>query len=168
IPLFIIVSLMGGLLSVYFTLLVTRLKKIFGNINNNFVRVNLGAISVGTLIFIFPALYGDSYHGLKDLLSDTGSFTLLSLAFLILLKPLAASLTLGAGGDGGVFAPSIVAGAFLGYFFAQFCNVHFGMNLIPLNFALVGACVTLSASIYAPFTSLIFACNRVPNGFKLF
>lgn len=168
IPLFIIVSLMGGLLSVYFTLLVTRLKKIFGNINNNFVRVNLGAISVGTLIFIFPALYGDSYHGLKDLLSDTGSFTLLSLAFLILLKPLAASLTLGAGGDGGVFAPSIVAGAFLGYFFAQLCNAQFDMQLLPLNFALVGAAATLSASIYAPLTALFLICSLVPNGYQLF
>lgn len=168
IPLFLLVSLMGGLLSVYFTWLVTRLKKFFGNINNNFVRVNLGAVTVGIFIFLFPALYGDSYHGLKDLLNDSGTFTWLSLAILILLKPLAASLTLGAGGDGGVFAPSIVAGAFLGFLFAQLCNAQFGMQLVPLNFALVGAAATLSASIYAPLTALILVCNIVPNGYELF
>ncbi len=166
-PLFIIVSMMGGVLSVYFTLLVTRMKKIFGNINNNFLRVNLGAISVGLLIFLFPALYGDSYHGLKELISSP-TVPLFVLAFLLFLKPLAASLTLGAGGDGGVFAPSIVAGAVLGLFFAKFCNAQFNMDLIPLNFALVGASATLSASIYAPFTALILTCNLVPNGYQLF
>ena len=68
IPFFIVLSLLGGMLSVYFTLLVTRMKKLFGTISNNFIRVNLGAITVGTLIFFFPTLYGDSYHGLTEIL----------------------------------------------------------------------------------------------------
>ncbi|WP_375542874.1 chloride channel protein [Sphingobacterium hotanense] len=42
------------------------------------------------------------------------------------------------------------------------------MNLIPLNFALVGAAATLSASIYAPLTALVLVCNLVPNGYQLF
>jgi len=167
-PLFLVLSLIGGLLSVYFTLLVTRMKKLFGNINNNFLRVNLGAVSVGAFILVFPVLYGDSYHGLKDMLSAAENITLVSLAILILLKPLAASLTLGAGGDGGVFAPSIVAGAFLGLLFARICNAQFDMHLVPLNFALVGAAATLSASIYAPLTALILGCGLVPNGYQLF
>ena len=153
-PFFLLLSLTGGLLSVYFTLLVTRIKKLFGNINNNFLRVNIGAISVGVFIFLFPALYGDSYHGLKEILDDTGRITILSLSVLILLKPLAASLTLGAGGDGGVFA--------------QVCNLLFGLQLAPLNFALVGAAATLSASIYAPLTALVLVCSLVPNGYQLF
>lgn len=167
IPLFLLLSLMGGLLSVYFTLLVTRMKKLFGNINNNFLRVNLGTLSVGTLILLFPALYGDSYHGLKEIIGTAG-ISLAGLGLLILLKPLAASLTLGAGGDGGVFAPSIVAGAFLGLLFAHACNTQFGMHIIPVNFALAGAAATLSASIYAPCTALILVCNLVPNGYHLF
>lgn len=167
-PLFLLLSLMGGLLSVYFTLLITRMKKIFGNINNNFLKVNLGAISVGVIVFLFPVLYGDSYHGLKDILNHTESITLLSLTILVLLKPIAASLTLGAGGDGGVFAPSIVAGAILGLLFAQICNIQFNLQLVPLNFALVGAATTLSASIYAPLTALILACSLTPNGYQLF
>lgn len=168
IPFFLLLSLFGGLLSVYFTLLVTRIKKIFGNINNNFLRVNLGALSVGVFIFLFPVLYGDSYHGLKEMLHSNATITLYGLAILILLKPLAASLTLGAGGDGGVFAPSIVAGALLGVLFAQFGNTYFDLQLIPLNFALVGAAATLSASIYAPLTALILVCNLVPHGYQLF
>ncbi len=172
IPFFILLSLLGGMLSVYFTLLVTRMKKLFANISNNFIRVNLGAIAVGTLIFFFPALYGDSYHGLIKVLDQPmASISALPILFLLavaVLKPLASALTLGAGGDGGVFAPSIVAGAFLGLMVAFIGNHYFGMNLIPVNFALLGAAVTLSASLYAPFTSVVLICNLLPDGYILF
>ena len=171
VPFFILLSISGGLLSVYFTLLVTSMKTFFGGISNNFIRVNLGAIAVGLLIFFFPALYGDSYHGLGMMLEsplDGSSATLMLILTLAVLKPLAAALTLGAGGDGGVFAPSIVAGAFLGLSFALIGNNYFGMQLIPVNFALIGAAATLSAALYAPFTSSVLICSLLPGGFMLY
>jgi len=178
-PFFVVLSILGGGLSVYFTLLVTRMKSLFSKIPNNFLRVNIGAVTVGTMIYFFPSLYGDSYHGLKEVLHSSlnalnalstpnASIAIFTLLVLAILKPLAASLTLGAGGDGGVFAPSIVAGAFLGLMFAALCNQYFGTQLVLLNFALVGAAATLSASIYAPLTSLILVCNLLPNGYQLF
>ena len=168
VPFFIVLSLIGGILSIYFTILVIKIKSFFSGIKNNFVRVNLGALIVGTIIFCFPFLYGDSYHSLLEILKHSQDYSFIFLLFLILLKPLASALTLGAGGDGGVFAPSIVAGAFLGFTFAYFCNTYFGTSLIYLNFMLVGAAATLSASIYAPFTALFLVCNMAPNGFNLF
>lgn len=170
-PFFIALSFFGGALSVYFTFLVIRVKAIFSRITNNFIRVNLGAVTVGLMIFFFPALYGDSYLGMQKAIEDTSTVqtvSLLALLLLTLLKPLAASLTLGAGGDGGVFAPSIVAGAFLGLLFATLSNQFFGTDLILLNFALVGAAATLSASIYAPITTILLVCNLLPSGFNLF
>ncbi|CAA7387852.1 MULTISPECIES: chloride channel protein [Chryseobacterium] len=168
IPFFVILSLLGGVLSVYFTILVIKIKDFFSGISNNFLRVNLGALIVGGLIFSFPFLYGDSYHSLSEILNHPKSYSFLFLLFLIILKPLASSLTLGAGGDGGVFAPSIVSGAFLGFTFAFFCNTFLGTSLIYVNFMLVGAAATLSASIYAPFTALFLVCNLAPNGYVLF
>jgi len=171
IPFFILLSLLGGLLSVYFTLLVIRLKLLFSKISNNFLKVNIGALLIGLLILYFPSLYGDSYHGLKIILQDSlnnQGLSIVLLLALLFLKPLAASLTLGAGGDGGVFAPSIVAGAFLGLLFATFFNSYFDTQLIPLNFAMIGAAATLSASLYAPFTSLALICALLPNGNELF
>jgi CIC family chloride channel protein len=170
-PFFIILSLFAAVLAVYFTLLVTRIKGLFGTISNNFIRVNLGALIVGLLIYFFPSLYGDSYDALRDILHESVTPSNISIFFLLMitiLKPLAASLTLGAGGDGGVFAPSIVSGAFLGLFVAFIGNNYMGANLIPLNFALVGAAATLSASLFAPFTSLVLICNLLPNGYILF
>lgn len=170
-PFFVILSCLGGVLAAYFTFLVTRMKRLFSNITNNFIQVNTGAIVVGLLILAFPVLYGDSYHGLKALFEDaltSKNLPVLLLAALIILKPLAASLTLGAGGDGGVFAPSIVAGALLGLLFAQVCNQYLDAHIIPVNFALVGIAATLSAAIYAPFTALVLVCNITPNGYILF
>src|SRR5690606_31196032 len=112
-PFFFFLSLMGGALATYFTLAVIKIKDGFSKINNNFIRVNLGAITVGTLIYFLPFLFGDSYHGLKEVLeysleAKIGNSFILTLLLLVFLKPIASSLTLGAGGDGGVFAPSIV------------------------------------------------------------
>ena len=170
-PFFILLSLFGALLSVYFTVLVIRIKDFFGKIPNNFLRVNLGALLVGLAIVCLPFLYGDSYHGLTELITQVLArepVSLLILGLLILLKPLVAALTLGAGGDGGLFAPSIVVGAVLGLFFALVCNRIFHTELIPLNFALAGVAATLSSAISAPFTALILVCNLVPNGYALF
>lgn len=173
VPYIAMLGLLAGLLAVYFTKVVIYAKAFFAGIKNNLIRVNLGALTVGLLIFFLPVLYGDSYHGLSEILERSLHGTvnwsyILPLILLVLLKPIAASLTLGAGGDGGVFAPSIVTGALLGVFFAQFCNQYFGSQLIVINFALFGAAAMLSAAIHAPFTAIFIVASIVPSGYILF
>jgi chloride channel protein, CIC family len=172
-PYLIALSILSGFIAVYFTKIVIYMKDKFGKINNNFIKVNAGAILVGLFILGFPQLYGDSYHAIPGLLnhinhqSFTISFALLLLS-LVILKPLVASLTLGAGGDGGVFAPSIVSGAVLGMLFAIMVNNIFHTHFIVLNFALVGAAAALSAAIHAPLTSVFLTCSLVTGGYILF
>ncbi|UIR56022.1 chloride channel protein [Sphingobacterium sp. SRCM116780] len=171
-PFMAVLAILGALLAIYFMKLVLTCKHFFAKINSNFLRVNIGAITIGSLIFVFPALYGDSYHGLNQMIKlllqpDVSTTIPVSLFFLILLKPLTAALTLGAGGDGGVFAPSIVAGAFLGIAFALVCNFIFGLDLLILNFALIGAASTLAAAIHGRFTAVFLMCSLVPNGYML-
>jgi len=173
VPYLIVLSIAAGFVSVYFTKTVIFLKDRFGKINNNFIRVNAGAILVGLSIMCFPQLYGDSYSAIPELLNQIHhqTFTIglaLLLAALVILKPLVASLTLGAGGDGGVFAPSIVVGAILGMLFAVMLNHFFNTQLIVLNFALVGAAGALSAAIHGPLTSVFLTCSLVTGGFVLF
>ena len=172
IPFVVILGLIGGILALYFTKIVIYAKSYFAGIKSNFIRVNLGAVTVGTLIFFLPALYGDSYHGLGEILKSSlqDSINLLyflPLILLVLLKPFVASLTLGAGGDGGVFAPSIVTGALLGVLFAQLCNHYLGTQLVVINFALFGAAAMLSAAIHAPFTAIFIIASLVPSGYLL-
>jgi CIC family chloride channel protein len=173
IPYFILLGIIAGFIAVYFTKVVIYIKSFFGKINNNFIRVNVGAIMVGLAILYFPQLFGDSYVAIPELLKQIESETFSSsliilLVVLILLKPLVASLTLGAGGDGGVFAPSMVTGAFLGMLMAILLNHFFDTHLIVVNFALVGAAAVLSASIHGPLTALFLICGIAPGGFVLF
>jgi len=173
VPFIVLLGLIAGLLALYFTKIVIYAKSLFAGIKNNFIRVNLGAITVGILIFFLPALYGDSYHGLGEILEGSLHESInwlyfLPLLLLVLLKPLAAALTLGAGGDGGVFAPSIVTGALLGVLFAQLCNHYLGTHLIVINFTLFGAAAMLSAAIHAPFTAIFIIASIVPSGYLLF
>jgi len=168
-----LIGILGGVFALFFTRITIYAKHYFGAIKSNFIRVNLGAMAVGLLIYFLPQLYGDSYAGLNSLLGQTLAMpdqylNMVPLALLIFLKPLAASLTLGAGGDGGVFAPSIVSGAFLGMLFAQLCNYWIGTDLLILNFALFGAVAMLSAAIHAPFAALFIIMSVVPNGLQLF
>jgi CIC family chloride channel protein len=173
IPFFILLSILSGALAVYFTKSVIFIKSTFARINNNFIKVNSGAILVGIGLLFLPQLYGDSYHAIPGLMNKVAHepFTL-SLAMLLLvisvLKPLAAALTLGAGGDGGVFAPSIVSGAVLGMLTAMLINHYFGTQLIVINFALLGAAAMLSAAIDAPLTSIFLVCSMVNGGYLLF
>jgi CIC family chloride channel protein len=172
-PYLLILSILAAFIAVYFTKILIYIKATFSQISNNFIRVNTGAIIIGGLILFFPQLYGDSYHAIPNLLAQAQhqsfsiNITLLLLA-IVVLKPFIASLTLGAGGDGGVFAPSIVAGAVLGMLMAVTLNHYFNMHLIVLNFALVGAAAVLSAAIHAPLTSLFLVCGIVTGGYILF
>lgn len=172
IPFVVILGVLGGILALYFTKIVIYAKTFFAGIDNNFIRVNLGAATVGIFIFFLPVLYGDSYQGLGKILESSlhDSVNLayfIPLILLVFIKPLAASLTLGAGGDGGVFAPSIVTGAILGVLFAQLCNHYLGTELIVINFALFGAAAMLSAAIHAPFTAIFIISSIVPSGYVL-
>jgi CIC family chloride channel protein len=81
----------------------------------------------------------------------------------LLLKPVVTSATLAAGGDGGIFAPSLFLGAFLGLFTTLILNTYLGAQVIVVNFVVLGMAAMLSASIHAPFTALFLVCGIVDD-----
>ena len=152
-------GVVAGLVSVYFTKACLLIKARFQRISNNVHRILLGSAIVGVLVFLMPQLYGDSYHTVSAYLADTANINF-SMPFvwllvaLIISKPLIASVTLGAGGDGGVFAPGIVVGALLGLLFVLIANRYFGTHLIAINFMIVGMAAVLSGCIHGPLTAI--------------
>lgn len=162
-PFFGILAVLTALLSVYLTRLVLLFKKWRSGIQSDLVVILAGSIALGTLLFFFPGLFGDSYHSIHEVLKSSGAgfngLMLLSILALIVLKPLAVSLTLASGGDGGVFAPSLVIGAWAGLLVCVLSNKIFGTDLIPLNFMLVGMAAALSAAIHAPLTAVFLVCG---------
>ncbi len=104
------------------------------------------------------------YNGTKIFMGHTELITLEFLIAICLLKLLATCFTLGSGGSGGVFAPSLFLGATLGGAFGVVLQ-HFMPDVQPSTFALVGMGATLAGAIQAPLTGifLLFELTRNYN-----
>ncbi len=184
IPYYIALAVIIAFVSLYFTKTFLWIEKLFGKIKKDLLKLAIGGTIFGTLLFIFPQLYGEGYLSVTYLLNeDIESFALKTFMFshiapstlsfivlmvlLILLKVVATGITIGAGGIGGVFAPSAVTGAMTGYLFAFVVNSIAGENIISQgNFALVGMAACLSGVIHAPLTGL-FLIAEITSGYGL-
>jgi CIC family chloride channel protein len=172
VPYFILLGILAGLNSVYLTRCVLFFKFQFSKIETHYYKIIIGAVILSVSLFAFPQLYGDGYHAIKTIFThsnhDPITFSIaLTFISIILLKPIVTSATLASGGDGGVFAPSLFIGAFLGLLVASTLNTFFNLNLIPLNFMVIGMAAVLSASIHAPFTAIFLVCG-LTNDYTLF
>ncbi|WKW45644.1 chloride channel protein [Myroides sp. JBRI-B21084] len=142
----------------------------------------IGALMLAVLIFLFPTLFGEGYESIKSLANNNASsvldnslierfnnnkwivfgFVLLTLFF----KCIATGLTLGAGGNGGNFAPSLFAGSYLGFCFAKFFEL-IGFKELPItNFTVVGMAGLLSGLFHSPLTA-IFLIAEITGGYGL-
>lgn len=164
IPYFILLGILAGLNSVYLTRCVLFFKSQFSKIHTHYYKILLGSAILSISLFIFPQLYGEGYHAIKTIFGSSTKIPLnitLALTFfgLLILKPIVTSITLASGGDGGVFAPSLFIGAFLGYLLASILNTFLNADVIPINFMILGMAAVLSASIHAPFTAIFLVCG---------
>ncbi len=164
IPYFILLGIIAGINSVYLTRCVLFFKEQFSKIKLSYYKVIIGSVILSTSLFIFPQLYGEGYHAIKTIFINPNDLVfsmsiVLPFIGILILKPVVTSATLASGGDGGVFAPSLFIGAFLGLLLALILNQYFYANVIPINFIIIGMAAVLSASIHAPFTSLFLVCG---------
>ncbi len=182
VPLFIILGVLAGLLSVYFTKMYLFVGKIFSGIKSRGGKLLLGGIVLGILIFLMPSLYGEGYEVINSALSGNSdflfentiyssyqdSFTALIIIFVVTLlaKVIATSATFGAGGVGGIFAPSLFLGSNLGLMFALIAT-RLGYDVSVTNFALIGMAGAIAGIIHAPLTS-IFLIAEITGGYQLF
>ncbi|MBK0369202.1 chloride channel protein [Flavobacterium agrisoli] len=172
IPYFILLGILAGINSVYLTRCVLFFKSRFAKIEVHYYKILLGSLVLSISLFVFPQLYGEGYHAIQSIVNTQANSTLtltLAITFIgiLILKPIVTSITLASGGDGGVFAPSLFIGAFLGLLLSLFLNTFFHANIIPLNFMVIGMAAVLSASIHAPFTAIFLVCG-LTNNYTLF
>ncbi len=79
----------------------------------------------------------------------------------------ATSVTIGAGGNGGVFAPSLFIGAVAGFAFVHVLNLLGLIELTEANFIVAGMAGALSGIMHAPLTA-IFLIAEITGGYALF
>ncbi len=169
-PYFILLGILAGLLSGYFTNTYLYIESLFTNTTNKYKSLLLGGFGLGLLILIFPPLYGEGYGLVKAILNGTAEtyyensffaplsnhiFYILFFLALIFIKVVATAITTGAGGIGGIFAPSVFTGAILGYLLAFINNqLGIGKELSEVNMALVGMASMLGGVLHAPLTGI--------------
>lgn len=183
VPYYILLGLIAGFVSLYYAGIFKRVeKKLVHSKINIYTKAALGGLLLAFLIYFLPPLFGEGYRSVTHLanasissvtvnpLFNTLNNNLLTISFLglvLLIKPIAVAITLGSGGNGGNFAPSLFTGSFLGFFFAKIINST-GAGKIPEgNFTLVAMAGVLSGVMYCPLTA-IFLIAEITNGYGLF
>jgi CIC family chloride channel protein len=156
-PLAAVLGIFCGVVAVVFCRLLSRLERVFVRIPLPFVlKPALGGLLVGSLVLISPHLYGIGYETMDSTLA--GSLPWRTLALLLLLKPLATSLTLASGGSGGVFLPSLYLGGLVGGLFAAGLTAALpAASWSAGAWALVGMAGVLAGTSHAPITAVLLA-----------
>ena len=185
IPFVILLGVLCGLVSLYFTRVMNMMENFFKKkLTSQWKRGLIGGIILAGLIFLFPPLYGEGYSSINGLLggepssivdssifySDAGNnwFILFFVGCIVLFKAFATSATNGGGGVGGTFAPSLYVGCMTGFFFAFLLNNFVpGLDLSIKNFALIGMAGVMSGVMHAPLMA-IFLTAEMTGGYDLF
>ncbi|GAA1494417.1 chloride channel protein [Curtobacterium herbarum] len=116
------------------------------------LRPVVGGVVLGALLLALPQLYGVGYPVLER--GVAGQYAIGFLAVLVVGKVLATSLTLGIGGSGGVFAPSLFVGAMAGAGFGEVvAMIDPAMRGQVGAFAVVGMAAVFAGSTRAPITA---------------
>lgn len=185
IPFYIFLGVIAGLVSVYFTEVYERTQKFFDKIGSPIKRLLIGGIGLGILVYFVPPLFGEGFDVINSLVQgnpekalennflhlDTSNIwtVIVLLSGLVFLKVIASCLTFGAGGVGGIFAPTLFMGSIMGNVIAKIIN-NLGVFSNPVsesNFTLVGMTGLMAGVLHAPLTA-IFLIAEVTGGYELF
>lgn len=183
IPYFILLGILCGFVSLYFTRSMAKLEAFFSSIKSPVVKLIVGGILLSVLIFFIPPLYGEGYDTITLLLNndaqavtqnsvfykfrDNFGLITLFLFLIIFFKTFAAAATNGSGGTGGIFAPSLFMGCITGYLMAHVVNYLQINNLSEKNFALAGMSGVMAGVMHAPLTGT-FLIAELTGGYGMF
>ncbi|MDB2462881.1 chloride channel protein [Algibacter sp.] len=185
VPFYIILGIIAGFVSIYFTEVYERIQQLFDKLNTPIKKLIFGGLGIGLLVYLIPPLYGEGFEVINNLIAgnpekaiENNLFHLdlsniwnviLLLIFLMLFKIIASSLTFGAGGVGGIFAPTLFMGSIMGFCLSKTINNSglFGSLVSESNFTLVGMAGLLAGVLHAPLTA-IFLIAELTGGYELF
>ena len=183
IPFYVLLGILCGLISVYMTRVTLSIEGFFENRKSVILKAIFGGLALGLMIYLFPPLFGEGYHTIETLFKgDTLSLLKNSVfsfipfspwaififtCLVVLLKIVATSITLGSGGNGGIFAPSLFTGGLTGFGTAFLVNSLGIAQLHVSNFIAVGMAGIMSGVVHAPLTA-IFLIAEITGGYVLF
>ncbi|MFK5971771.1 MAG: chloride channel protein [Flavobacteriaceae bacterium] len=182
---YIFLGVSSAVTSIYFSKVYFAVDTFFKRFENPYKRLLIGGVVIGVIVFFIPPLFGEGFETINAILKGniaeviTNNFFDLAtdniwgiaalLIGLVAFKVIAMSFTFGAGGVGGVFAPTLFTGSISGYLLAMIINYSnlFNHQLSLTNFAMVGMAGLMAGVLQAPLTA-IFLIAEITGGYELF
>lgn len=152
---YILLGIISGLVAILFIKVLYFFEDRFDDFRlHPLLKPMLGGLVVGAVGLTFPQIFGVSYETIDaSLQNQVGIWLALVLIF---VKIFSTSMTLGSGGSGGVFAPSLFLGAMTGNFIGSIFHGLFPQSIsTPGAYSLVGMGATVAAATHAPITAII-------------
>ena len=183
-PLYLLLGLFAGLVSVYFHKVHFAITGFFQKIRSKAMRLAIGGLFIGAMLFAIPPLYGEGFSVINNLLAsdhqsviegsllnrwaDSPYVVIVLLIGITLFKSVVMTTTIAAGGTGGIIIPALVMGSSLGNAVAKLINqLGFTHEVSEANFTLVGMAAILAGVLQAPLTA-IFLIAEITGGYTLF
>lgn len=184
VPFYLALGVFTALASIIFTKVYIYTFKRFNTITYKINRIIIGGVILSGILFLVPQIYGEGYSTVNELLAGNHDLvtnnrflkawdmTWMVIVFLILLvvfKMIATSVTIAAGGIGGIFAPVLFIGSMLGHSYALIINaLGITKNALSVSqFTLVGMAGLMAGVMHAPLTA-IFLIAEITSGYSLF
>lgn len=150
-----LLGVVTGFVALSFTKILYMFEDWFENISlPEWIKPAIGGALLGCVFAIFPEVFGVGYGAMNLALNN--AMELWPLFILVFVKILASSITLGSGGSGGIFAPSLFMGAMTGGAFGLVLHSLLpGMTAMPGAYALVAMGGVVAGTTYAPITAIL-------------
>lgn len=164
---YMILGLLSGLVARLYIVTLYRFEDFFDNSFklHPILKPAFGGFIIGCLAIVLPQILGNGYEAMGQALN--GQMIWYVAFILIFMKILATSITLGSGGSGGVFAPSLFIGAMLGGAFGSLVHSIFpAITATKGAYALVGMGSVIAAAAHAPMTNILILFE-LTNDYKI-
>jgi CIC family chloride channel protein len=154
-PLYGIMGFFCALVGVAFTILLYRGEDLFDDLKfPEYLKAGLGGLILGAMGLLFPQILGIGYGAINLSLAQQLSWWLMFL--LVIGKILATAITIGSGGSGGIFAPSLFIGSMAGGFFGGVVHHLFpAVTASPGAYSIVGMGAVVAATTHGPLSAIL-------------
>ncbi|MFQ5841527.1 MAG: chloride channel protein, partial [Thermodesulfobacteriota bacterium] len=155
IPAYLIMGFLAGLVAVLFTKSLYKAEDLWDYLKvPEYVKPALGGSVIGSLSLFLPQILGVGYETITVVLLEKLPWFLLLI--LVFAKIAATSLTIGSGGSGGIFAPSLFIGSAMGGIYGHVVHHLFpSVTASPGAYSLVGMGASVAGATHAPITSIL-------------
>ncbi|MBW1722723.1 MAG: chloride channel protein [Deltaproteobacteria bacterium] len=160
---YVILGLFCSFVAVAFTSTLYRMEDLFDDFKfPEYLKAVIGGFILGAMALLFPHILGVGYPAIDLALAEKLSMGVLFL--LVIFKILATSITIGSGGSGGIFAPSLFLGAMAGGFFGTVAhNLFPGITASPGAYSIVGMGAVVAGTTHGPLSAILILFEMTGN-----